>query len=775
MKFAVLVTCAITALLLVALSGMWVPSAIMSRDALITAREDQLRSSVKLVAPKITAMMQEGTEGTLYMERLWNITMARNNTQPMTAVYNEFRESLWAYAAGRPEFGALTYLSPAHPDLLNGTERGRCLPLHRFDFFFIGEYFAGLNWEPGIFVKGPRDWSDPTGELFQGLQPVPCSDDRAGSYSYETTPTWRDVLYVSISINVTFRLVTRPIVDPPHVVDPYSMALVTYAVAVGDEHPATADGIRTATHTLRDAASETELRTTYLLIDKNGKLIASSDQNSQIYDSDGLLIGIPTVNNETAIVEPGLTIGKSLFENSCRTGSCNFSVIPEIHYVDGYTVAATELIDDQAANLDLMLLCVVKTADVIESATELNIRLAIVGGAILILAVTMAIVFGIKTAQPIADFSGFMELAANMQRLEEIRDMPTRTSIVSEIVDMRVSLQILVRKLMEYRSYLPSAMFQSQDSDRPSDSCKGSSKPSTRSDTSNPNGSNFKRKTSSFTASSGELGANTNCSMASKNVTIMTSYIEDFHLAVTESRCERVTHEFTNFISLFTDSLTNSRGTLDRFIGDQVQLSWNSSTLTVSGHAGAALRTACQVRDRYLNAQFVVFSGELGIGVTSGKSVCGNAGNTSARAFNVCGIPSLMSLAIAKVAARSCGISILCGRRTFAEAGTQFDSLPLGNFHTRIVPVSQLHHVYSLAAIADTEWMYVLSNAFGVKGLLEALEQENWEILQTDFMELYLEALKQKLPLTSTRLETLTDMVGGEDWVQKAFTFTIDV
>ena len=325
MKFAVLVTCAITALLLVALGGMWVPSAIMSRDALISAREDQLKASVNLLAPKITAMMQEGTEATLFMERLWNITSAKNDTQPMTALANEFRESLWAYAAGRPEFGALTYLSPAHPALLNGTERGACLPLHQFDFFFIGEYFAGLNWEPGIFVKGPADWSDPTGELFQGLQPVPCEDDRAGSYSYETVPTWREVLYVSISINVTFRLVTRPIIDPPHVVSPYSMALVTYAVAVGDEHPASADGIRTATHTLRDAVRETELRTTYLLIDRSGALIASSDQNSQTYSSEGLLIGIPLVNNDTAIVEPGLSIGNNLMNDFCGAGVCNFS------------------------------------------------------------------------------------------------------------------------------------------------------------------------------------------------------------------------------------------------------------------------------------------------------------------------------------------------------------------------------------------------------------------------------------------------------------------
>ena len=432
--------------------------------------------------------------------------------------------------------------------------------------------------------------------------------------------------------------------------------------------------------------------------------------------------------------------------------------------------------DDLADNLDLMLLCIVKTADVIESATELNIRLAIVGGAILVLAVTMAIVFGIKTAQPIAEFSGFMESAANMQYLEQIREMPTNDSVISEIVDMKISLQVLVRKLMEYRSYLPSAMFHSVNSDQhPSESGFASSKQSTPSNNSN-HGSKSKKKSSSIISSSGELGhSNTNCSMASKTVTIMTTCIEDFHLAVSETRCEKVTHEFTNFISLFTDSLVNSRGTLDRFLGDQVQLSWNSSSLTVSGHSAAALRTACQVRDRFLNAQFAVFCGELGIGVSSGKAVCGNAGNTQARAFNVCGIPSMMSCTIARVAARHCGTSIICAKRTYNEAGSQFDSLPLGNFYTRVVPITQLYQIFSLAAIADTEWMYVLSNAFGVKGLHEALEQENWEILQTDFVDLYIEALKQKLPLSSCRLDALTEVVGSEDWVQSAFSFSADI
>ena len=411
-----------------------------------------------------------------------------------------------------------------------------------------------------------------------------------------------------------------------------------------------------------------------------------------------------------------------------------------------------------------------KSSDVVEEADKLNVRLAIVGSSIMGIVIVISVVLGIAASRPIRELSGYMQVAANLQQLEVLKEQPTNSRI-NEIRDMKESLRRLVKKLIEYRSYLPNAMFIVQDS---SDSDTESiSKFSTeeRSHTSQGSGSLSNGATS--VTHREQLRVKTDCSMFSRVATLVSTNIESYHKDVCSVRSDKLVQQYASFITIFTDSIQGTRGTLDRFIGDQVHLSWNTAQLAVSSHATTGLRAACKIRDHFQIEDFSIFK-TMGIGVTTGRVHCGNVGNKLARSFSIAGLPAYIGVKISRFAGENCGTSVVCNNICYGDGGSHFDSLPLGTITTSHC-CTEVHHIFneSHGSVEVMEWMYEINNTFGVKGLLEDIQHSNWEAIEEKHIEKYIAALKSKLPLSEKRLAVFIEEVKSPEWIREAFSFNV--
>ena len=769
-RLAVVLTAAIATMVLIALAGMWVPSAVMSRAALVSAAEDQLKSSVSLLGPRIVSIMQDASKMGNIMETYWNIVIARNQTEPIDYLYETFGEALWGISFHNTQFAAVSFIVQLSQETIQTTSRRECLPLQSTDAMWVGAQVTSRHWGESDLVKGSRNWMNPLEALVSLGDSYDCGTDPTENQVFSNAPSWDKGFFAVGISNTTVRLMQRPLIIPgkPNL---KAKATIAVTVTVGDYHPPGYDSFTTANDLLVEAAANSKLEETFILVDDSGRLLAtsSSNQKTDLYSSNGVLAGLTMINNASQVLSPSLEVGNHFVDTWCNNGVCELEAVPSLFETQGFTVSSRFLVDDLAVNLNLLLLCVVQTSDVVHEANRMNIQLAIVGCIVIVVTILSAIALGMRAASPIINFSNCIHLAADLQSLEEIRDRKTN-GFVAELTDMNESLIKLVLKLIEYRTYLPASMVATINSDaQPEQAFSMSFSDSNNSKGSADAGMNRSGSRAQLTSiKDPRMSVSTQCSMISRNASVMITSVDAFHAAMNTERPEKVVLEFATYITIFTDSVQGTKGTLDRFNGDRVYISWNTSQVPVSGHSVAAMRTACQVRDRFVKHTSTIFKGVMGIGVTTGKITSGNAGNKLIRGFTVCGLTVHICLGLAKLTAQRCGTSIMCDTGCHRESAVHFDTLPYGIVSSEYFK-STTHMVFEPAMSANLEWMYELSNAFGVEGLLQAIDQSDWEAVQEKYLTAYVNCMKQKLPFAQGRIDAINAKAKEGNWVSELF------
>ena len=313
---AVCSTCVIAAFILVALVGMWTPSAIMSRDALVKAGEDQLKTNVATVAPQIGKLMQSASEHATIIETLWNISLARSPRQPVNYMFDAYQETLWSIVHNNAQYGAFQIQSRANRDVLNETGRINCMPLHDSDIFWIADLVVSSHWNNQSIIANEHYWLDPLRSIRPVKSSFPCSHNGSSDVAYHEVPTWEDVTVHSDVINASFRNLIWPVRDPPHT---HKSSMIVASLILSIDSNIEFVDFETAADVLQAVRGNSELNEWYVLIDRNGTLVASSDpeQKVQIYSDSGVLVGMTSVNNESAVLEPTLTVGKHIMSKLC--------------------------------------------------------------------------------------------------------------------------------------------------------------------------------------------------------------------------------------------------------------------------------------------------------------------------------------------------------------------------------------------------------------------------------------------------------------------------
>ena len=152
----------------------------------------------------------------------------------------------------------------------------------------------------------------------------------------------------------------------------------------------------------------------------------------------------------------------------------------------------------------------------------------------------------------------------------------------------------------------------------------------------------------------------------------------------------------------------SERGTIDKYVGDQIMAFWNAP-LPVPDHADCACRTALKMRaslarlnedlEKEAREQHTLFSPlRIGVGIGSGECLVGNMG--SDQRFNYSALGEAVNEA-SRIEGQTklFGVDILIGEETAVRLKTDFAIIPLGA--VRLVGFSRASRLCAL--IGDDE------------------------------------------------------------------------
>eukprot|EP00755_Sulcionema_specki_P031547 Sspe_Gene.19297::Locus_7024_Transcript_2_3_Confidence_0.500_Length_2881::g.19297::m.19297 len=730
--------------------AMWIPASIISTGAVVDAREDQMIASLSMVREQVLGFFQVGSRSVLMLQRMYKAAMISDPTSPTKAMSETHGNSLWHFLKEHPSVSTLFASNLMRPDAVGHPTCDLSIVVYSGVIHInVYEGMSGVNNSyPTVcknttspypcgadtfrvrFVKGHpvNNVSDP-GSPGRFFSDTPCSRG-AGSSSFMWSPA------ASPQTNATFHGVTAPSWDAQgRVQGRVDRRATILRVTAPVEGPSWAplSGLvgaqllvsepviptntsKTLSNLIRESMEKVKLEMTIVLFTSELELLGNSlgVLNSR-KDSDGVFIGFLAADNASAVPGHIAMTARHLRENHCVDSDvhldpwerrCKWDGVPELFHLNGYTVAALPVNDPLASGLGMLLVCIVDDSKIREQAEQLNIQLSIISPVVLAVGCALAFLFSYSVSKPISVFCASLREAADMKGLETFPADVAQGSYIKEVVMMHQALADLVKALLEYKSYLPGTMFKDELLKSgtfpsiviPTDEEHSQSERSTEDSKSS--------KSSAYLAKGEKM--RTVCVLQKRKCAVMATNLVSWTRHVMGCSPDEVLFEISTYIELVMDCVKKT-GTLDRFNGDQVLVSWNT------WHSVPGFRkVACQVAHEFRLA--TVASGltcSVGVGLAAGSVLSGNAGSRNIRAFNLIGVPVTHAVALCSIASEHSFKVVTLVSEQVAEAGVPFvapiaGSVEIRKLEKQRVAYRKVFHELLDPMLYNDEWMYTV-------------------------------------------------------------------
>lgn len=283
--------------------------------------------------------------------------------------------------------------------------------------------------------------------------------------------------------------------------------------------------------------------------------------------------------------------------------------------------------------------------------------LLVVGGLVLVAALTAVIFANLLFARPIGKLAGQLRLVERFA-LDDVRHEP---SFLAELDDFSGALRRMAGGLSAFARYMP------LDIVRPLVAGGIEPKPG------------------------GQL----------TEVTVMFADLPGF-TELTEKLGPGVEPYLTEFLTLAVAAVHAEGGLVDKFIGDAVMAIWNAPTPTPD-HAQRACRAALAIRNAmHAKAAFGPWAGDtrVRIGINTGTALVGNVGSAERLSYTAIGDTVNLASRLVGVA-KERGVEILASDATVRQAGSLIPSTPLGIATVRGKATAV--QIHALGVIAGTK------------------------------------------------------------------------
>eukprot|EP00659_Diplonema_papillatum_P018155 gene18155-27972_t len=607
----------------VCVAALWTASAVLSIGALTAAREDQLVSSAHSTGQQVVGYFNTATIIGLTVAADYNSSHAKNPAAPEVQFSEDYFDFLYFAFRDVPVVHAVAIFAPRDRGLVaNMTEADRVCDVDGFVFSksfgsvvnagTVGSYAGcaanatnlATACTPGGFTimqTGGETTPANPGKLSLALAALPCAtlphssniwseggglpgDIASWDTGLTSRPRWGDRVFTAgeelgeqtLLRKVHFS-VRGPAWAPRSASGGLTLRMTQSTTAGSDSTPLLA--------VLRAAAARSKYHEILMVLSEHKELVSISDPaiDVETVDVDGNL-ALKSAANVSAF-DPGCPvpqISSLVFEMYCPGRPvCEWSAIPPaaVHHLAGYVVALKQLEDPHSDNLRLLLVSAVEKSIILKPARELNVNIAIISCCIFAGLCAVSLVVANYLATPISRFSRRLIDVSVMSDLDYTVYKP---SVVAEIDTMQTSLKILVRQLVEYKSYLPSSMFDEDtapDAEPPSTEDKTVSKSDEKSAGSKPSSGTLKgQKVTTAAAAAAPHVVGTKCSLRPRQVTVLTTNVCGWSSNVCAAREAKVIAEQSVYVAALFASL-HGKGKIDRFNGDRVIISFGSHTM----------------------------------------------------------------------------------------------------------------------------------------------------------------------------------------------------
>ncbi|KAJ9466342.1 hypothetical protein DIPPA_09153 [Diplonema papillatum] len=591
----------------ISVATLWPASAIMAIESLTTAREDQLLTSSYQTGQQVLTYFETASKAAKLMASMYNSSTLKNPEEPEVQFMQDYFNTLYFTFRDAPvlEFVIIVTLKdPAvvasMPQADQACDTDGIMMLPSFAAVFNNNTSGSMgctdsllsSCAPGAFqflmTGGETVPSDP-GQLFMKMFQADCSNvvgagalwaeglpgDLGQLDSGIRAPSWSDGVFAAGSGDSQFLLrkvffnLIGPAWAPFGAVGGLSQRMSQATAVEGQVTVSLVD-------LLEEAASISTSKDKLMVISAHRKIVAVSDRsiNVETFDEQGMLT-LHYADNATAIGDYLADIATRILETYCDQSRCDWSNAKGLIRVAGSVVALEPLNDAFAEDLNLLLVSAVKESDILEPAHELNLNIAICACAVLVVLSGASFVMANYLSTPITNFSERLVAASLMQDLDT-----TGRPFVSEIDSMENALSALVAQLLEYKSFLPSSMFEADDDD--TDGTE-ELQPSTEKSVTG----SVAKKSAAFAPSMRSLASSrsrgkpaavsTKCALKSKNIIILCTNLRRWSEFVYGEGLDetKVVTEQSTYITLITSTLCG-KGTIDRFNGDRVVISFGS-------------------------------------------------------------------------------------------------------------------------------------------------------------------------------------------------------
>ncbi len=489
---------------------------------------------------------------------------------------------------------------------------------------------------------------------------------------------------------------------------------------------------RFLSNTINDIVGNSSV--SYIYETKSKNLVACSDLENELYYLDANNKSVP--HNIDSYPNDIIMDVRNDVENYIKANPNAMDIVFTRDHDNNQQIAFQRYVDN-IAGMDWTFVYVVPVADSIGPYVTIGVIVAVISSVILIGALLAGVIFAWILVKPILHLAGEMSLVENM----DLNSIQTgKYHYFSEIVSMQASFYLMIAKLKEYRTYLPSHLLGKVEEEEDDEFKDVTTSPSRKNSALDPklsrhgsgkgSGKSFiaQRKQSTISNNS-SFGVRQSVSsnsggdfrfmlgLENKDVTVVIMKISNFdHLM---NKLEK-----NDFVFVHGSILKEVMSLMRKFKGDLHDISpsefilhWNTINKQKS-HAKMACSAAAAIKDNIgkLNEQLAkenLPEVSISLGVATGPVTMGNIGNQQKRKFSVFGNTEDLARGIEKLNA-VWKTTILMNDKAFNLLNKGFSARPLDEIQVPSRPKALTSVVYELGDEVkkeDDEWMYELKNS----------------------------------------------------------------
>merc|ERR1719284_489983 len=490
MSVYVSVLVCVATLVAVSITAVWVPSAMLANDELVTAGKGQLLSSVEQVSKELLGYFQVASSHADVIGTMYNMSFAAAPASAPKYFMDGFGAGAWSLLKqARNESLLSSTAQPCNTDvaLLSATYKANlnyettgtdwdgnvtALELEATDeapagkarmnlIMGDGDIADPLKFRSTMFFKDCSAWLG-GGENLWRMQNLP--GDWSSRDSGVREPVWLPgtVVAGSGSNQALYKKVFFPL-EGPSWADKSAFGAIS--VRVGSS---TITGDSSSTVSVQDilqqVAEQTEGDTLLFVLTADGELLATSsgDQQVELRGPEGELVGLLPGDSDD-VQDPFRPVARALLASHCSSDAgdgvrqCDWSSVAPMQEISGYYVSAKFMSDPQAANLNMVLVNMVSLDVVGQASKELNTLLGITSVVIQAFACVFALILSRTVSKPFLAARDSMFLLGDM-RAEDALQRNTETNSrcrwsFTEVSDLRMSFFHAATCLRDWREH----------------------------------------------------------------------------------------------------------------------------------------------------------------------------------------------------------------------------------------------------------------------------------------------------------------------------------